>query len=556
MGLRLSPATASIPVTGNQQYTLLEVFSDGTSQLRTTDSATAWSSLNNTGNVSLTPSGATAGLASGLIATPAGTPVTVRATYNGTTVTATLTVNAATSLGLTLNPASASIPVTGNQQYTLLEIFSDGTSFPRTTDLATAWSTSNNSAPIKVSLTPNGLTAGLATGLVATPVGTPVIISAAYGGTTVTATLTVNAATSKSFTVTPLTATISINGGGQQFAAIETFTDGSTIERTTDLANTWSSVDLTGGPGVSTIGLNTGIATGAVVGTSTITATYVVGSVTKTATAILTVTAPNFGPAGQVNLGTAGTYGVMSYSAMTLSAPAKSHIYGDVGIFFTSTFTGFTLLPAAPPTAVSPTSPYVTGQITSGPTITTGYNSGNFAAMTTAFNDLQTAWTANNTTNKPPPAVNLTAPLPTSPLPAGGKFTAAGQDMTGMILGPGIYASNNPAGTLALSNASGPLVLDAGGNPDAVYIFQASDITTTSGSVILRNGAQSKNVYWVLTNTATIGNGTTATTFQGTILAGAAVTVGLDTSVQGRVLAGASLTAGALTINGGVITVP
>jgi type VI secretion system secreted protein VgrG len=173
--------------------------------------------------------------------------------------------------------------------------------------------------------------------------------------------------------------------------------------------------------------------------------------------------------------------------------------------------------------------------------------------MVQAFNDLNAAWTANNPTNNPAPSTPLTPPLPASPLPAGGTFSNAGQDLSGLLLGPGIYASVTPTDTLALSNTIGPLVLDAGGNPDAVFIFQAHDITTTTGSVILRNGALAKNVYWVLTATATIG---TDTVFQGNILAGTTVTVGVGASVEGRVLAGATKTSGALTINGGIITTP
>jgi hypothetical protein len=173
--------------------------------------------------------------------------------------------------------------------------------------------------------------------------------------------------------------------------------------------------------------------------------------------------------------------------------------------------------------------------------------------MVQAFNDLNAAWTANNPTNNPAPSTPLTPPLSASPLPAGGTFTASAQDLSGLLLGPGIYASSTPTDTLALSNGSGSLVLDAGGNPDAVFIFQASDITTTTGSVILRNGAQAKNVYWVLTFTATIG---TDTVFQGNILAGTTVTVNVGASVEGRVLAGASETSGALTIKGGIITTP
>ena len=81
-----------------------------------------------------------------------------------------------------------------------------------------------------------------------------------------------------------------------------------------------------------------------------------------------------------------------------------------------------------------------------------------------------------------------------------------------------------------------------------------SDITTTTGSVILQGGANPNNVYWVMTATATIGNGS-GTIFQGTVVAGLAVTVN-GANVQGRMLAGAS-GSGALTMTTGyVITVP
>ena len=66
------------------------------------------------------------------------------------------------------------------------------------------------------------------------------------------------------------------------------------------------------------------------------------------------------------------------------------------------------------------------------------------------------------------------------------------------------------------------------------------------------NGAQAKNVYWVLTATATIGAGTF---FQGTVVTGLALTVNTGASVQGRMLAAAT-GAGALTVSGAVITVP
>jgi hypothetical protein len=524
-GLTLSPLNASIPVTGNQQYTLLEIFSDGTSQFRTEDLNTTWNVTDNNNNASLSPSGLGAGLAVGLKATPAGLPVTISAAYGGKSATAKLTVNAATSKGLTLSPAVATIPVTGNQQYTLLEIFSDGTSQARTEDLNTIWSTLNNSNN-NVSLSPSGLGAGRAVGLKATLAGQPVIIRATYNNTTATAELTVNAATSTSFKVTPLNATIAINGGGQQFAALETFSDGSTIDRTLD--STWSSVNLPlGGLTVSSIGLNTGNATGLAMGQSTITATYISGGITQSGSAILTVTAPNPGIGGPgVDLGTAGSYGLIASDAMTITAVPTTHIFGDVALINNDTFVGFALTgPINDKKSI-----YVTGQINS-------KTFGNPAATIQAQADLNSAY------------MDLSTRVATTIFPS-----VAATELSGMILEPGIYSVNTPTSqTLALSGINGPLVLDAKGNPDALFIFKTFAMTTTTGSVVLQNGANPKNVFWLVTSDATIGNGT-GSFFQGTVVAGNTITVGLNTSVQGRMLAGA-LGAGAIT-NHGVITVP
>jgi len=534
-GLILSPAVASIPVTGNQQYTLLEIFSDGTTQTRTADLATAWSMVNNAGNVSLTPSGPTAGLARGLIATPAGTPVTIRATYNGTTVTAALTVNAATSMGLSFTPAVASIPVTGTQQYVLLEVFSDGTTQPRTTDLATTWSTLNNAG--NVSLTPSGPTAGLATGLIGTPPGTPVTVRATYNGITMTASLTVSAVTTTKFEVIPATASITISGGSQQFAAIETFSDGSTADRT--LLSTWSSVDLTGGPGVSTIGLNTGIATGAAIGTSTITATYTVGIVTQTDSAILTVTAPNPGTAGAAaDLGMAATYGIIATNAIT-SSSVTAHVFGDValttGVMSSVTGPGLKDLGVAPHLAGSGLTD--SNGVTPGEVNTADNGNLSIAQLIQLQSDLNAAY------------------IDLSGRPAGTIYPAGAYDLSGQVLIPGVYevGASAASDTFALSTTAGPLILDAAGNPDAVFIFKAGTMTTTTGSVVLQNGAQPKNIFWVIASDATIGDGT-STFFQGTVVAGNTITVGLNSNVQGRMLAGA-LGAGSIT-NSGVITVP
>ena len=56
-----------------------------------------------------------------------------------------LTVNAATSVSFVVTPATASIPVSGTQQFAAIQTFSDGTTVDRTTTSAagtTIWSTS------------------------------------------------------------------------------------------------------------------------------------------------------------------------------------------------------------------------------------------------------------------------------------------------------------------------------------------------------------------------------------------------------------------------------
>ena len=69
-----------------------------------------------------------------------------------------------------------------------------------------------------------------------------------------------------------------------------------------------------------------------------------------------------------------------------------------------------------------------------------------------------------------------------------------------------------------------PLVLNAGGNANAVWVFQiGSSLTTTTplGNVSLLGGANPNNVFWVCTASATIGVGTT---FYGTVIAGVSIT--------------------------------
>lgn len=116
----------------------------------------------------------------------------------------------------------------------------------------------------------------------------------------------------------------------------------------------------------------------------------------------------------------------------------------------------------------------------------------------------------------------------------------------GQTLAPGTYTSNS---TLAIS--SGDLTLDAGGNANAVFIFQiASALTVTSGrQVILAGSAQAKNVYWQVGSDATLG---TTAQFKGNILALTSITLNTDARLDGRAFA----RNGAVTLDENIVTKP
>lgn len=138
----------------------------------------------------------------------------------------------------------------------------------------------------------------------------------------------------------------------------------------------------------------------------------------------------------------------------------------------------------------------------------------------------------------------------------GGTDPGAGQ-LGGLTLPAGVYKS--AGGTFGIT--SGNLTLDAMGDPNAVWIFQAPTSLTVgvagpagARSVILVNGAQAKNVYWYVGTAATI-NGAGGGVMTGTIIASAGVTFStagntVQTVLNGRALSlNASVTMVNTTIN-------
>jgi hypothetical protein len=115
---------------------------------------------------------------------------------------------------------------------------------------------------------------------------------------------------------------------------------------------------------------------------------------------------------------------------------------------------------------------------------------------------------------------------------AGGAVLPA--DIGGETLAPGVYKTTSGQPSLGIT---GNLTLDGGGDSTAVWIFQIiSTLTTadTNSQVILTNGANDHNVFWQVGSSATLG---TTTTFAGTVMAQASVSLNTGATLNGRALA-------------------
>jgi Ice-binding-like len=202
-------------------------------------------------------------------------------------------------------------------------------------------------------------------------------------------------------------------------------------------------------------------------------------------------------------LGNACSFGVLAGSTTTNVTGTPSSVSGDVGVFPGSTVVGF-----GPPATI-------TGAIHAGDAV---------AGM--AQSDLTAAY--NKAAGE-----------------AGGAVLKA--DIGGETLAPGVYKTTSAQPSL---NITGNLTLS--GSASDVWIFQIVSTLTTAtenSQVILAGGAQSKNVFWQVGSSATLG---THTTFEGTIMAQASVSLKTGAKLNGRALA----RTGAVTLDDNTIVVP
>ncbi len=126
-----------------------------------------------------------------------------------------------------------------------------------------------------------------------------------------------------------------------------------------------------------------------------------------------------------------------------------------------------------------------------------------------------------------------------------GAVAVNNADLGGLTLTPGLYKSS---GTLAIT---GDLTLNAGGDANAVFIFQVATVLDTApgAKVILSGNANANNIFWQVGSAATIG---TTTSFKGTIMANQSISFSTGATLEGRALA----RIGAVTLESNSITNP
>jgi len=244
-----------------------------------------------------------------------------------------------------------------------------------------------------------------------------------------------------------------------------------------------------------------------------------------------------------VILGSVSTYGDVAGVAGMTNTGTLTQINGDLGTTatVTSAVTGFHDTAGDVYTETPANIGAVNGTIysctnsTTGPTTTE--SAPNCLIADRALADAQTAYTAM--TQLPPGAA-----------PAG--------NLGGITLAPGVYTA--AAGILI---QGGNLTLDAGGNANAVWVFQIPTTLLVGGpgvaapqSIILAGGAQAKNVFWQVGSSATINAGGGGT-MVGTIISQAGVSFSTAGNVAVVTLDGRAMSLNAsVTVVDTVINVP
>jgi len=173
VSLSVTPANAELPVAFYRQYVATGLYSDGSTQVLTSDSSLSWTSS----DMSLATISNVAG-SEGLALGVAAGAVNITATVGAISGTTRLTVTSANLMTITVMPATANLAVGGTQQFTALATFDDGLTLDVTASVT--WASDDMTL---VSIDP---ASGLATAVAAGAVTITATIGTIIGMATVT----------------------------------------------------------------------------------------------------------------------------------------------------------------------------------------------------------------------------------------------------------------------------------------------------------------------------------------------------------------------------------
>ena len=207
-----------------------------------------------------------------------------------------------------------------------------------------------------------------------------------------------------------------------------------------------------------------------------------------------------------VNLATAGNYAILAETTVTTTG--VTNITGNVGLSAGTSLTGFGLV-------ADSSNQFSTSSLVNGKLFAANYAPPTPAVLTTAENDMGTAYTDG--AGRAPDVTNLGA-----------------GNIGGLTITPGVYKWGT--GVTIPSNTDVTL----SGGPNDVWIFEIAGTLTanTNTQVILSGGAQAKNVYWVVAGQTAL-NGPV---FNGNILDQTAISMTNGVTLNGRALAQSAVT--------------
>ena len=213
------------------------------------------------------------------------------------------------------------------------------------------------------------------------------------------------------------------------------------------------------------------------------------------------------GPA-TVNLITSSNYVILSKAGITTTGVTK--ITGNVGVspIAATSMTGFGLI-------IDKAGQFSTSSKVIGKIYVADYKIPTPSILTTAILDMQTAY-ADAASRKNPNVIELGT-----------------GNIGGKIIAPGLYKWSTPV------NVTKNVTISGGKND--IWIFQiAGTLDISSGKqVILKGGAQAKNIFWQVAGATTLG---TYSTFNGNILGKTNIAIQTGARLNGKALAQTAVT--------------